>query len=291
MAAPEKKSSPQQTFCLERSGKEVFEPPVSVFPEFLILSEVFEIHWFVMSDMHFWHQLPSKLSLQIHPSNLLKTSWFVWKCLKLLIFLHPSYRDCNTPPPRPGSLLQSEKTKWKHVEPQLLTDSQNSCLWGHSRSVVCPSKLLQLGKGNPAWTTKQQKDIQIRHQSFWEAKNTHEKRSTSFCFLLRFCSEELKFQTLCLIYHSGLATPAEGDWKTFRRETSCVIQRLFLMKPGAVGTDEFILGESGCCSHRFPVMWRRSHSQSECLTFQPQFRNSSLDGHEPCCIQSSVLTG
>lgn len=40
MAAPEKKSDPQQTLCLQGSEKEVFEPPVSIFQEFLILFEV-----------------------------------------------------------------------------------------------------------------------------------------------------------------------------------------------------------------------------------------------------------
>lgn len=77
------------------------------------------------------------------------------------------------------------------MEPQLLTDSQNSWLWGHSRSVMCPSKLLQLGKGNAAWspwtsvdlqTAERLKDSQMVHYSFGVMKkNSRMIRKESHC--------------------------------------------------------------------------------------------------------------
>lgn len=60
----------------------------------------------------------------------------------LLTFLHyiSSFFLCSLfslPPPRLCSLLQSQQTKWKHMKAHLLTDSQNSSLWGHSVSQLC----------------------------------------------------------------------------------------------------------------------------------------------------------
>lgn len=56
--------------------------------------------------------------------------WFLWLCaFTFPLFLLFRFRLCR--------LLQTKQNKWKHMKGHLLTDSQNSWLWGHSVSQLC----------------------------------------------------------------------------------------------------------------------------------------------------------